>query len=319
MIHAIFLGLVLSMNAFAAESPKVQELELALNWKPEPEFGGFYLANQKGLDAKKGIRLKIVPGGAGQPVAQMLASGKVPLGIVSADEVLIARDRGADLVALFAVYQTSPVGVMTHEEKGFKSLAEFFKSDSTLAIQKGIPAAVFMEKKYGYGKLKVVPYQGGVGGFIRDKNFSQQCFVTSEPILAAKQGAKPKTFLVSESGFDPYVEVVAAKGEFVRKNPKLINDLVEVFQAGWMAYQKNPDETNQLMNQLNPAMTLDVFKESAKAQDAFVQTQKGIKVADLRKKGIGMMKLDRWQKFADQLLDMKLISKKANAAEAFVW
>ncbi|MBL7714189.1 MAG: ABC transporter substrate-binding protein [Bdellovibrionales bacterium] len=298
-----FLLFFLQSTAFASD------LELALNWKPEPEFGGFYLANLKGLDAKKGIQLKIVPGGAGQPVAQMLANGKVPLGIVSADEVLMARDRGADLVAIFAVYQTSPVGLMTHEEKGFKSLEDFFKSDSTLAIQKGMPAAVFMERKYGYGKVKVVPYQGGVGGFIRDKNFAQQCFVTSEPLLAKKQGAKPKTFLVSESGFDPYVEVVAAKGEFVRKNPKLIQDLVEIFQAGWAAYQEDFEETNKVMNGLNPAMTLEVFNESAKVQKPFVQPV-GSK--------IGTMKLERWQKFADQLFEMKLISKKAKAQEAFV-
>ena len=53
----------------------------------------------------------------------MLGAGKVDYAIVSADEVVIAHDRGAkNVVALFATFQTNPQAIMAHAERGFRSV-----------------------------------------------------------------------------------------------------------------------------------------------------------------------------------------------------
>src|SRR5687767_1535277 len=79
------------------------KVTIQLNWKPEPQFGAFYTAKE--LAQKHGIEIDVVPGGVGTPTVQMVAAGKVPFAVVSADEVVIARSNGADVVALLAVYQ----------------------------------------------------------------------------------------------------------------------------------------------------------------------------------------------------------------------
>ena len=78
-------GLSVGLNA----ETKVQTLRLALNWKPEPEFGGFYDAALRGIYQKEGIQLEILPGGVGTPVIQMVEAGKVEMGISNADEVIL--------------------------------------------------------------------------------------------------------------------------------------------------------------------------------------------------------------------------------------
>src|SRR5688500_8266854 len=93
---------------------------LQLNWKPEPQFGGFYAAKE--LAAKHNLAIDIVPGGVGTPTVQMVAAGSVPFAVVSADEVVISRANGADVVALYAVYQINPQGLMTHAKRGFKAI-----------------------------------------------------------------------------------------------------------------------------------------------------------------------------------------------------
>src|ERR1700684_3655251 len=74
---------------------KSGRIKLALNWKPEPEFGGFYAAPY----AKYGLDVDILPGGAGTPTVQMVGAGSVDFGIVSADEIILARSHGNDVVA----------------------------------------------------------------------------------------------------------------------------------------------------------------------------------------------------------------------------
>ncbi len=301
---------VFSIVSVSAATP--EKVELALNWKPEPEFGGFYAAQLAKLDRENGIELDIKTGGAGQPVVQMVASGQVEFGIASGDEVLIARERGADVVALFSVYQTSPVGFMVHASRGFKKLEDVFKNPGTVSLQKGLPQAAFLEKKYGFSKVKIVPYAGGIAAFLHDKDFSQQCFVTSEPIAARREKANPQTFLVSESGFDPYVEVVITRGEVLKKKPELVKKLMKVFRAGWAKYLADPKATNEMMYKLNPSLDLATYAESAEVQKPLIET------ALTRKQGLGAMTLEHWKKMADQLLELKLLTKKADVKSAFM-
>src|SRR5882672_692585 len=88
------------------------KVTLALNWVPEPEFGGFYAAREIGAYRRQGFDVDIRGGGAGVPVIQMVATGRVDFGTVGADEIVTARARGADIVGIFATFQTSPQGVM---------------------------------------------------------------------------------------------------------------------------------------------------------------------------------------------------------------
>jgi NitT/TauT family transport system substrate-binding protein len=291
---------------------EVEKLRLALNWKPEPEFGGFYAAQLAGLDRERQLALEIVPGGSGQPVVQMVASGQFDFGIASADEVLIARDRGADVVAFFAVYQTNPTGILVHASRGFNSLADVFASSgTTLAIQKGLPHTAFLEKKFGFGKLKVVPYTGGVAAFLRDSKFVQQCFVTAEPLAARREKAQVRSFLIADSGYNPYTAVVVTRGELRRRRPELIERVAGLFRAGWERYLADPAPANQAMFALNSSMDLEIYAESAKVQEPLVVSE------ETRRMGLGAMTLARWKELGEQLRELGLLDKAAVPEEAF--
>jgi len=227
------------------------KLKLALNWKAEPQFGGFYTAQLKGEFKKRGLDVEILEGGSGTPTVQMLGANKVDFAIVSAEEIIVAQDRGSKIVGLFATYQTNPQAIMTHQERHFKSLKEVFESEGILSIQSGLSYAQFLLKKYPQAKAQVVPYLGGITNFAKDPKYSQQCFFTSEPLVAEKLGLKVTTFLVSEEGFNPYTTVVAASAETLKKDPKIAKALVEAVRAGWEEYLKNPEPTNKLMSGIN--------------------------------------------------------------------
>jgi NitT/TauT family transport system substrate-binding protein len=290
--------------AFQHQALALEKTSIALNWKPEPEFGGFYAAETSGAYKKHGLEVALLPGGSGTPVIQMIAAGKVDFGINSADEVLMARSYGQPVVALFAVYQTNPQCVMAHPERGFKNLADVFKSDGTLAIERGLPYTQYLLNKFGAKpKVNMVPYTGGVATFLRDKNFSQQCFAASEP-LEAKKKAKVQVFLVAEEGFNPYTAVLTTREDVIKKNPKLVKEVVEAVREGWREYLDHPDAANKLMAGLNKAMDPATFKESAEAQKPLVET------AETKKIGLGKMTQLRWDQLARQLVELKVIEKK---------
>jgi NitT/TauT family transport system substrate-binding protein len=294
----------LSHTAQAGEATKLSAVKFALNWKAEPEFGGFYAAKLAGSFEKRGLNVEIVEGGAGTPVVQMVANSKVPFGIAAADEVVLSQVRGTDVVALFAVYQTNPQGIMVHPERGFKSIGDVFAAPGTLAIQNGAPYTLFLQAKFANAKVKLVPYAGGIAQFLTDANYSQQCFVTAEPLLAKKKNKPAASFLIADAGFNPYGTVVVARRQYIDKNPKLVRDLIDAIRDGWNDYLRAPESANAWMVKLNPAMDSETMKESAEVQKPFIRP------ANLTDKELGKMSKERWATLVDQLFALKLIKKK---------
>ena len=296
------------MALLAACGKSPSKIRLALNWKPDPQFGGFYAAPYQA----HGLDVEILPGGAGTPTIQMVGAGSAEFGVVSADELVVARSQGNDVVALFAVFQNNPQGIMVHASRKLATLADLMKSGGTVALQRGLPYARLLEKKYGFDKVKIVPSPGGdISVFLADKNFAQQCFIMSEPLTARHKGADVQVFPVSDVGYNPYTTVLATSGESLRKDPERAKAMVAAVREGWRAYLDNPTPTNQRMNQLNPSMAPEAFAEVAEAQKSFIETD------ETRRSGLGSMTKERWDALIAQLKDLGDIQKAPGAEECF--
>lgn len=290
------------------------QVTLQLNWKPEPQFGGFYAAEVDGIYGRHGLNVTITAGGAGAPTIDMIGAGTVPFAIVSADEIIRARAMGNLVVALFTVYQTNPQGIMTRASRGFKTLADIFTHPGILAMERGLPYSDFLQKKYGFGNLKIVPSPfGDLSLYRSEENYAMQCFVTSEPLAAKKTGIEPQTFLIAESGYNPYTTVLATSESYLKSNPQIVKSMIDAVREGWQAYLADPTKANEYMGGLNPTMDAQTFKDSAAAQKPLIES------ADTKRVGLGAMTPDRWQMLVQQLVELKVIEKrmdpKANFAE----
>lgn len=292
-------------------APALAKVVLALDWVPEPEFGGFYAGREDGAYARHGIATEIQGGGAGVPVLQMVATGRADFGTVGADELVTARARGADVVALFAVFQTSPQAIMVHVSRKLQKLEDAFHS-GTLALETGLAYAAYLKKKFAWSGVKIVPYDGGIAHFLSDPNFGQQCFVTSEPIAARQKGADPQVFLIAEAGFNPYGTVVITRRELLQKKPELVKSFVLATREGWQDYLDHPQATNALLGKLNSALDAPTLAAAADAQKALIENDGKLPAT------LGGMQRARWQALADQLLELKIIDQPANVGELFV-
>jgi NitT/TauT family transport system substrate-binding protein len=285
------------------------KITLQLNWKLEPQFGGFYAAQY----ARHGLNVTVSPGGAGAPTVDQLAAGTVQFAIVSGDEIVRARANGNKLVALFAAYQTNPQGIMTRASRGFNEIGDVFKTPGTLAMEKGLPYSDFLKQKYGFEKLTLVPSPFGDLSLYRTKeDYAMQCFVTSEPLAAKKTGIEPKTFLIADSGYNPYTTVLATTDAFRARNPQVVDAMVKAVREGWEAYLADPSKTNEAMQKLNPTMDAQTFTDSAAAQKPLIETD------ETKANGLGSMTPARWETLVAQLKSLGALSSDVKAADCFV-
>ncbi|HEX5638061.1 MAG TPA: ABC transporter substrate-binding protein, partial [Gammaproteobacteria bacterium] len=65
LLLSLLLSVLWSAQLLAQSGVPAQPLVLALNWKPEPQFGGFYAAQVSGYYEKNDLDVKIMEGGSG--------------------------------------------------------------------------------------------------------------------------------------------------------------------------------------------------------------------------------------------------------------
>jgi NitT/TauT family transport system substrate-binding protein len=287
-------------------------VQLQLNWKPEPQFGGFYAAQIMGAYEKHSLAVEVRPGGASAPTVDMLGAGTVPFAIVSGDEIVRARSNGNLIVGVFAAYQTNPQGIMTRAARGFTSIADVFSHPGTLAMERGLPYARFLEQKYGFETLRIVPSPfGDLSLYRTDPEYSMQCFVTAEPLQAATTGIEPKTFLIAESGYNPYTTVLATSESYLAAHRDTVAAMVAAVREGWQSYLADPSATNVAMHELNPTMDPQTFAASAEAQKPLIEGEVGVAK-------VGSMTVERWRTLIEQLVDLGVIQQAIAPESCFV-
>lgn len=284
--------------------PTPRKVELLLNWYPEAEHGGFFAAEALGFYREENLDVTIVDGGPGKPVSPQVDQGRFAFGIENADRILVFRARGADVVALFAPLHTSPRCILVHEESGITKLEDL--ANLTLAMNDDDPFAKFMRAKLPLPGVEVVAYTGGVKAFLARKDFAQQGYVFSEPILARRGGAKPRVLLVSDLGFNPYTSVLIARTETTRRAAAVVKAMVRASSRGWLAYLKDPAPINARIAARNPEMTEEFLAESAAALRPFCDNPA---TTDARR--FGTMDPARWLELRDQLASLGFFESSA--------
>jgi NitT/TauT family transport system substrate-binding protein len=277
------------------------KVRLQLNWVPEPEFGGFFAAAQDGLYRDAGLDVEIIRGASGTPAPQLTASGQVEFGVVSGDQILTFNERGAKLVGVFAVFHTSPMGVMVKADAPWRTLEELWRSDATVAMEAGLPFVKYLNARFGAGRVRIVPTGTGLGAFERGAVQAQQCFISAEPVQMEVKGQRVRVFSLAEGGYDPYTVTVATRRDYLDANRATCERFVRATREGWLRYLKDPARYNPSLHALNPAMSLEAMAAAARLQDPLIAPAPGSAVP------VGGMTAERWQRLAEQMKELGLI------------
>ena len=119
-IKLLFL-LLLSVNiSYAKELKKVT---LQLSWFDQFQFAGYYMAKEKGYYEEFGLDVTILPFKYGLNIPKDVSKEKIDFSI--GREALILDKSKYDIVALYALFQSTPLILLTTKLSGIKTINDF--------------------------------------------------------------------------------------------------------------------------------------------------------------------------------------------------
>ncbi|MBO6503559.1 MAG: ABC transporter substrate-binding protein [Kordiimonadaceae bacterium] len=297
--------------AASASPQELGEITFATDWKAQAEHGGFYQAVAKGFYEKRGLKVKIRPGGPGSDNPRLIAAGALDIAMASNSFQpvnLIAS--GADVKVVMTSFQKDPQVLMVHPHVQASSIADL--KGMPVFISDAARAAFWpwLEARFGFEPRQVRKYNYSLAPWLVNKDTVQEGYLSSEPFTASKEGVTPKVFLFADAGYPGYAGMVMVRGEYLRGNRSAVQAFVDASIEGWTDYLwGDPQAGNALILQDNPEMTEELLAFA-------IQSMKSNKMIG-DKGSVGRMTSERWKAFYEEMSALNAVTSDVDVEKAF--
>ncbi len=298
--------------ASAAASPSASvtplgKVRLALDWTPNTNHTGIYVASSKGWYDAAGVDLEILPYGTTTPEA-LMAAGQAECGISFQDALTFAAAAGAPIVSVMAILQHTA-----------QEIAVLASSDITRPRQlDGKTYAGFGYPNEEPTLKSVITADGGKGTFTTvtldtaayDALYAKRAdfvitFAAWEGIEAKERGIDLRTFQFGDYGFPDFYQVVlACDSRWLAAHPDLARAFVGATARGFDLAASDPDEAARLLVTANPGV-FDGSPDLPLASQRFLATGGYLRDAN---GDVGRQTLAEWQGYSGFLFDQKLLA-----------
>ena len=312
------LGLTLGLTACGQKSEdttgEAQPLSLTLDFYPNPDHAGIYMAQKLGYFSEAGLDVSIAaPSDPAAPI-KLVAAGRTDLAISYEPEVMLAREQGLDVVAVAALVNRPLTSMIWLKKSGIKGVGDLEgKTVATAGIPyqdaflKTILARVHLTPadvkavNVGFGLLPALvggSAQAMLGGYLN-----------VEGIDLRERGKDPVVTPVDQLGVPSYDELVlVANRESLEADPDKYRLFIAALERGTNAAAKQPgaatDAIAEANRDLEPKLTAAEVKATLPYLSARVQGQP-----------YGYMDPDAWSTFAGWMRDNELVDSLLTPAE----
>ncbi|MGH2344583.1 MAG: ABC transporter substrate-binding protein [Chloroflexota bacterium] len=231
-IAALVLGALVAPAVPGGRAASPHKMTLWLDWYPNSDHAGIYVAMAKGYYAAEGLQVKAqVPAGAADAL-KLVTHGNGDIAISYESSVLLARDKGIPVTATAAIVQKPLNAVLALASTGITRPRDL--EGHTVGVA-GDPSdytdlkALLSHDGGDYGKVKIV----NVGYNLLPALLAHRvdaiigAYWTWEALQAAQKGVKVNTMRLDQWGVPTYNELVFVTGPSQLKSEP---DILKAFQ-----------------------------------------------------------------------------------------
>lgn len=252
---AIALGGLLLF--FSMLTSALDRVTLQLRWDHQFQFAGYYVAQWKGYYLEEGIDVEIrsaVSDKGIKSATQEVAAGNADFGIGAAD-ILIANDKGAGLMVVAPILQTSAAAMYALEPTPMTRLADLMELRVARRENDLIDVELqAMLRAEGYKPSALKSYQHGssLNHLINGDVDVVPGYRISVPFEAMFAGVKVRALYPATYGIDFYGDSLFVSRDLVSKDPKLVERFKRASLKGWQYALSHPDEISRLIAERLP-------------------------------------------------------------------
>ncbi len=291
----------------------LEEVTLVLDWTPNTNHTGLYVARDQGLWEKRGLKVEIVqPPETGADA--MVASDAAEFGVGAQEGMMLAREQGLPIVSVAAIIQHNTSGFASPAAKNIKEPKDF--EGKTYGgwgspAEQAVIQSIMNVQNADVGKVTFV--NAGSADFFtavkQDIDFEWIFYGWTGIEAELRKEPINMVYLTDYSKqLDYYTPLLTTNEKLIKDKPDLVRAFVEGAAEGYQYAIDNPDAAAELLLKSVPELNADLVKASQKWLSP--------KYKDDASRW-GEQKKEVWSGYGDWMKQNGLLKKELNYDEMF--
>lgn len=294
-----------------------RQIRLMLDYLPNPDHVGLYAGLEKGDFADAGLNVDVqVPSDPAAPL-KLLEAGKIDIAISYEPELLIARDKGAQLVAVGAIAQTPLTSLMTLKPREVRTPADLrgkrvgtagipYQSAylRTILDTAGVPLESVKETSVGFNLVPAM--------LSRRVDATLGAFWNVEGVQLQRARRDVRIIRMEDVGVPTYNELIlVAHKDFVGQRGDDVRAFVQALGRGYADARADPQAATDALVRANPDLDPGFALASVRASlPVFFPEDES--------KPFGFQEPRAWDRYAQWMFDQGLLDTRPNAGAAAI-
>jgi len=256
----------------SATAGTTEKLRVMLDWYPNADHAGLYAAEASGEYERAGLDVEFVPPPDAAAPLKLVKAGRVDLAISYEPDVLLARDQGADVVAVGALVQKPLTSLMSLGDKAItdpEQLAGKTVGTAGIPYQSAYLKTILDKAGVNPDSVKEV----NVGFKLTQAMLSKKvdatigAFWNVEGVQLEQAGRKPHILKMEDVGVPTYDELVlaAARDSLNETNGSKIRRFLQATARGYELVKEDPSKGVEALLDANPDLDQRFTEASVKA------------------------------------------------------
>lgn len=308
-IVASLFSVLMSINLFMSSTQAAEKVELILDWVPNTNHTGLYVAKEKGYFTEAGVELEIRRPPEGS-TTELVGLGQAQFGISFQDSLAHRFVGDLPVTAVAAILEHNTSGVIANESTGIKSpkdMAGFKYGTWNDPTELAMLEYIVTKDGGDYSKIELVPNQAdnSVIGLANEMFDSAWIYYAWDGIMAEYQNVPANFFLFSDyaAELDYYSPLIIANNDYLQEHSEQARAVIQAIKKGYQYAAENPEEAADILIQNAP--------ELKDQRDFVIASQKWIGqqyAEDMSQWGVIDEK--RWNAFYEWLVEHNLVDAK---------
>lgn len=311
----LLFGLAFFVPVSYVAARDVQDVILQLDWSPNTNYTGIYVALENDWYAEEGIALTVIAPGGDTNVEAVVAAGRAQFGIGAQEFMTSARTQGIPIISIGAIQRQNTSGFASIN-RGIETAADLAGKRYAgygMPIEYQVLDAVMSSEGANVDEVEFVLIPFGIDLVTllqRDIHFSW-IFYGWQGIEAELRGIELDTVMLNDY-FDVvpnyYTPIIITSEKLAADDPELVHAFMKATSKGYTFAAENPDEAAEIFIKHVPEADPELVRRSQRWLSPNY-------IGDAPRFGEQDERV--WQDLADWMLKNELIDSPLNASEAF--
>lgn len=247
--------------AFAASTVNFQ-----LSWLHSVQFGGSYIAAQRGYWSDQGLDVSLSQGGPNAPVEPPVVSGAALVGISAADYTAAAVAQGAPFKIIAVAMQKNPFAIASLASNPVNTPADLAGKRIGMAVANTpVLQALCTLNNMDINDIEIVPTQYDPAPLVSGQVECLLCWETDLPVAMTVQGVDNTTMLMADHGYALHSQTYIATEDALANRRADLVALLKGEVMGWNDYVADTDAAAALTVEMFPDAGLDIEAQKLQA------------------------------------------------------